>query len=356
VWGIRPGTGGFTYFWEVCNRGKRSIGVDLTTHEGRELVLSLCEDSDVFLTSLLPASRQKAGVDVDDVMARNPRIVYARGSGQGPQGPDGEKGGYDAGAYWNRAGISTAATPPGGTDLVSLPGPAFGDIQSGMALAGGISAALYHRERTGSGVVVDSSLFANGLWAMQATSVGASTLGREVLPPINRAVPMNPLVNHYRTADGRYVMLVMLDSNRHWPSFCAALGRPELAGDERFTDERARRRNAAACVVELDAVFAANPLAHWQGALAGQEGPWAVVQTPGEALRDPQATANGYTRTVEYPDGRRLDLVAAPVQFDEAHHPLAPAPEHGAHTDEVLSSLGMDWDSIVDLKIKGVVN
>ena len=355
AWGIKPGTGGFSYMWEVCNRGKRSVGIDVATPDGRELVLKLAEQSDVFLTSFLPSARRKLGIDVDDVTARNPAIIYGRGSGHGPKGEEADAGGFDGAVYWNRSGVGSAAMPAGGSEPIGLPGPGFGDLQTGMHLAGGIAAALWRRERTGQGAVVDTSLLASGLWAMQGSIVGATVNQTPELPKRPREKNSNPLVLSYRSADNRYVSLMMLGSDRYWPGLCEAIGRPDLVTDQRFATARDRAARSADCVAELDAVFSAQPLEHWREALAKQDGPWAVVAHAAEAVDDQQARINGYLQDVDYGDGRSIPMVAAPVQIDETAPALRPAPEHGAHTEEVLLEMGYDWDEIIRLKTSGAV-
>lgn len=355
AWGIKPGTGGFSYMWEVCNRGKRSVGIDVATADGREIVLKLAEQADVFLTSFLPSARRRLGIDVDDVVARNAAIVYGRGSGHGPKGEEAEAGGFDGAVYWNRSGVGSAAMPAGSSEPIGLPGPGFGDLQTGMHLAGGIAAALWRRERTGHGAVVDTSLLASGLWAMQGSIAGAAVNQTPELPKRPRNENSNPLVLSYPTADGRFVSLMMLGSDRYWPGLCEAIGRPDLVTDERFATARDRATRSADCVAELDAVFSARPLEHWCVALTRQEGPWAVVAHAAEAIADQQARVNGYLQDVDYGDGRSLPMVAAPVQIDETAPALRPAPEHGAHTEEVLLEMGYDWDDIVRFKTGGAV-
>src|SRR5436309_2039940 len=181
--------------------------------------------------------------------------------------------------------------PVGGTEPIALPAPGFGDLQTGMHLAGGIVAALWRRERTGRGAVVDTSLLASGLWAMQGSLAGAVSAGLAELPKRARTDVTNPLVVAYPTADGRYVSLMMLGSDRYWPGLCQAIGRPDLVADPRFASARDRAANSAACVAELDTTFASRPLDHWRGALATQDGPWAVVAHVAEATTDGQARA-----------------------------------------------------------------
>jgi crotonobetainyl-CoA:carnitine CoA-transferase CaiB-like acyl-CoA transferase len=276
AYGVKPGEGGVTYLWEVLNRGKRSIGIDIATDDGRELLLSLCEGADVFVTNFLAPARQKLGIEPADVMARNPRIIYARATGHGPKGPDADKGGYDGVSFWARSGVSIAAMSPENQFPVPLPGPAYGDIQSGAHLAGGIAAALFQRERTGQGAIVDVSLFGSGLWALQPTIAGAHASGQDRLAPLDRRRPANPVWNVYRTSDGQFLALSMLEGDRHWPGFCEAVGRPELIADERFVTADAREANNEACVEILDELFAARTLAEWKEILGRQDGPWAV--------------------------------------------------------------------------------
>jgi crotonobetainyl-CoA:carnitine CoA-transferase CaiB-like acyl-CoA transferase len=353
---LEPEKIGVTFMWEIVNRGKRDIGIDIGTHEGREVLLELVDTADVFLTNFLPAARRKLGIDVDDIMARNPRIVYARGSGQGPKGPDAEKGGFDAISYWFRPGVAAGVTPREAEWPVRMPGPAFGDVQTGMMLAGGVGAALAYRERTGKGTVVDASLLAAGMWAMQPGVVATQLTGEPDLPKRGRTDPNNPLANIYRTSDGRFIALNMLQADRYWPGLCHVFERDDLVTDPRFATHEARVASGDATIVLLDEIFDAKTLDEWRDILGRQEGQWDVVQTVRDVNDDVQAIKNGYLRPVEYPNGVKLSLVSAPVQFDETAPDLQPAPELGAHTEELLLELGHDWDDIVRLKSLGAVN
>jgi crotonobetainyl-CoA:carnitine CoA-transferase CaiB-like acyl-CoA transferase len=356
AFGVKPGDGGVTYLWEVFNRGKKSVGIDIAHPQGRELLLRLVERADVFLTNFLEPARKKLGIDVEDVMARNPRIIYARGTGHGPIGPDADKGGFDGISYWARAGVSTAAMPADYGYPIGLPGPAFGDLQTGMHLAGGVAAALYRRERTGFSAVVDTSLLAAGMWAMQASIAGAYAIGAEELPKADRRRPMNPLANIYRTSDDRFIALAMLEADRYWPGFCQAIGRPELVANERFATASLRRDNVGACVELLDQTFAQRTLAEWQSILATQDGQWAPIQTTREVLDDQQGLVNGYLQQVKYDSGASLPLVSVPVQFDCAAPALRPAPDHGADTDAVLLDAGLAWEELLQLKEVGAIS
>jgi crotonobetainyl-CoA:carnitine CoA-transferase CaiB-like acyl-CoA transferase len=352
---IPAGTGGFTFLWESANRGKRGIAVDLANPEGREIIMRLSEQADVFLTNFLSDARKKLGVDVDDIMARNPRIIYGRGSGQGTSGPDAEEGGFDMLSYWQRSGAAASAKPPEVPLPIRMPGPGFGDVQSGLALAAGIGAALYGREKTGKGSVVDCSLLSCGMWAMQPTILATNLVGRDVLEiPVHTDIG-NPLTNTYATSDGRHICLGMMESDRYWERFCEVSDRPDLFDDGRFASSHLRSQNRAVLTEILDDLFAKRTLEEWKEVLRSQEGQWTFDQSPREVSEDVQAVANGYVQDVTYPDGRSLRMVSSPAQFDGRPGDLSPAPEHGANTDEVLLEMGFDWDEIIQLKIDGAI-
>jgi crotonobetainyl-CoA:carnitine CoA-transferase CaiB-like acyl-CoA transferase len=339
---------------ELPNRGKRSVGLDLRAPAGRQVLLELAATSDVFLTNFLPAARASLGIDVEDIRKVNPEIIYVRGSGQGAQGPERDRGGFDGTSFWARAiaDIVTASDDPW---PVRQPGPAFGDLIGGMTIAGGVAAALFHRERTGRGTVVDNSLLGTALWAAGATLLGAGVNGFYEPPALDHFEAPNPVVNVYRTKDQRFIALIMLQSDRHWPEFVTAIGRPDLIEDSRFGTAMARAEHRRACVAELDTIFASRTLDEWSAALADIEGVWSPVMRPNEVLADPQVRANGYLRSIRLDDGTEFEIVGGPIQFDQNPPDLKRAPEHGEHTDQVLAELGYDEDRIIQLKIDGVV-
>jgi crotonobetainyl-CoA:carnitine CoA-transferase CaiB-like acyl-CoA transferase len=341
---------------EHSNRGKKSLGLDLTSDDGREILYKLASTSDVFLTNKLPGVRAKLQIDVEQIRAANPTIIYVRGSGQGDRGPDADKGSYDSLAFWARAGIAVGAQRPEYGDLVPVPpAPGFGDSLGGMTIAGGIMGALFHRERTGEATVVDVSLLATGMWAMGQAIALSELLQMPWRPPPAEQLNTNPLARVYKTSDGRFISLTCLQAGKYWPQMCDIIGRPELATDERFADQPALMANAAAGVEILEAVFAGATLDEWRSRLEDFRGQWAVVQDALEAAADPQSVANGYMQECHTAAGTPYQLVAVPVQYDE--QPAVPqrAPEFNEHGDEILGELGFDMDQIIDLKVRGVV-
>lgn len=351
--GLLP-SGTVNFMVEQPNHGKRSVAVDLTSDDGREAFFRLIESADVFLTNYLPQVRRKLGVDVDDVRARNPRIVVARGSGHGPKGPDAERGGFDGATFWARGGLAAVMPEkPDGYPMMQ-PSPAFGDVMGGLATAGAIAAALLKRERTGEASVVDVSLLSTALWQLSPLVVASKLFGLSRLPSGDRRQVPNPAVNLFRTADGRFLTLMLLQSEKHWDDLAARLGRPELVTDERFATPAARAEHAAACTDVLDEAFGSQPLEHWKAALDGFAGVWTAFQTLDELYDDPQVVANGYLPAADL-DAGPVQLVASPAQFDEAPVAVTRAPELGEHTELVLLELGYDWDQITTLKEAGAI-
>src|SRR5215472_5162255 len=321
--GVSVVAGRVDFLVQQPNRGKRSIGIDIAHSAGRELLYRLAETCDVFLTNFLPDTRRKLQIDVEHIRARNPRIIYARGHAYGARGPEAENGGYDATAFWTR---------------------------------GGIAAALFYRERTGEAQVVDVSLLGTAMWVMSPDIVASKLINQPQLPIGPRATRPNPAVNNYRTKDGRWLILVHLQADRYWPDLWRRLGRPDLATDPRFADMIARAKNSTVCIDELDAVFATRTLEDWRHALAGMEGPWAVMQTPRELHDYPRVAANEYLGEVDGSGRGRFTLVANPVQFGETPPTLRRGPEMGEHTDEVLHELGLTDDELMHHKVAGAIH
>lgn len=351
--GGRDNLGNINFLMEHANRGKRSIGLDLKSAEGREVLDALIRSSDVFLTNFLPGARAKMKIDVEDVRAINPKIIYARGSALGEKGPEREKGGYDSTTFWARGGSGMGQKGPGDPPAIQ-PGPAYGDSIGGMTIAGGIAAALFRRERTGETSVVDISLLGTGAWSMACSMVGSMLAGGGNPIPAGAAF-VNPLVGIFPTQDGFFLMLCMLQGHPYWADTCTHVGRPELADDPRFATPAAFAENAADASAALREAFATATLEQWRDRLATLQGQWGPFQTLDHMATDPQLLANGQIVEVDAGNGQTFRLVASPVVFDgEAPEPTK-GPEHAQNTEEILLDLGLDWDRIAQLKAAGAV-
>jgi crotonobetainyl-CoA:carnitine CoA-transferase CaiB-like acyl-CoA transferase len=322
--------GGFTrenaradvdFILEIGNRGKRSIAIDIKSETGREYLGRLLATADVFLTNWLPAALERARLSVEDIRAFNPNIIIARGTGTGVRGPDANKDGFDAATYLSRGGVAYTLTPFG-TETPAVQGPGFGDLQGGITLAGGVCAALFHRERTGEASVVDSSLLAQAMWSIAPSISVADLFDIDGIPGAPPGLAINPLVNRYKTRDNRWLQLVFLHPDRFWAGFCERISLPELATDERFVPSSNLIANAAEACALVGAAIAGQDLEHWRKALADEPGVWAALATPKETLNDPQVEPNGYTIANVDDQGNKYQIVAAPVQFNET----APAP------------------------------
>lgn len=344
--------GGANFMYEIPNRGKRSVGLNIASEGGRELLYRLVETADVFVTNYLPDVRQRLGIEVEQIRARNPKAIYVRGSGNGPRGPEATRGGFDSATYWARAGIASALTEP---EHEWPPGvrPGFGDLMGGLALAGGVAAALLKRERTGMPCEVDVSLLGLGMWNLGPDIAAAKLFEDLPRPTFDRDAVGNPLVGFYPTADGRFVSLMLFQDQRFWPDLCEHLGRPDLIEDPRFSSTAARYENRRECIALLRDLFRGATLGEWRERLKTLKGVWAPVQTPLEVHDDPQALANGYLQTVRAPSGASLAVPTNPVQFDKTPPTLKAAPGHGEHTDEVLLELGLSYDEILAHKAEG---
>ena len=342
------------FMWELLNRGKRCIGLDISTEEGRAVLHDLVAGADVFITNLLPGARQRFGVDPDDLLAINPALVYARATGHGPEGPERNAGGYDHTDFWARSGIGHAASQVC-DEFVPQPVPALGDLASGVTLAGAVAAALHRRGVTGKGAVIDVSLLSTALWMGGPAVVASQLYGVDTIPRMRHVDLPNPLVAAYATRDGRLVYLAGIQTEGHFENFCEVVDRKDLLDDPRFATGADRLANRGELIALLDALFASRDLDEWAVALQGLTTPWTIVQTAAEAATDPQVVANHFLTQVDGPTGS-YPLVASPAQFDGVPPSLRPAPDHGQHTEEVLLELGRTWDQIAALKAKGAVN
>jgi crotonobetainyl-CoA:carnitine CoA-transferase CaiB-like acyl-CoA transferase len=355
--GVMPSMGNVHVLLEHSNRGKKSIGIDVNTEQGRDLIYRLAATCDVFLTNKLPDIRKKLKIELEDIRAHNPNIIYVAGTGAGERGPDANKGGYDFLSYWCRAGSAMGSTPTDVDFMCGQPGPGYGDSIGGMTIAGGILGALFHRERTGEALPVDVSLLGVGMWAMSPAIALSLQLDMPWRPGPSKGGGglANPLVGTYFTEDGKILAFSCLQGFKYWPGACKAIGREDLIDDVRFNSHEQLAANAREARDILTEVFKAASLAEWRQRLDSFDGQWAVAQDTMEVVDDPMVAANGYLGDTVNAEGVPFQLVTTPVQFSGA--PAAPkrAPEFNEHCEEILSSIDCGTEEMLELKVAGVV-
>jgi crotonobetainyl-CoA:carnitine CoA-transferase CaiB-like acyl-CoA transferase len=356
--------GGAAYMFKHYSRGKRSIAIDLSTEEGQQLLYELVADADVFLTSYLAPTRRKLRIDVEDIRKVNPKIIYARGSGHGPKGPDADRPGFDNLSWWYRGSLGQTCMDMNRLDWApNMVG--HGDGMSGVSLAGGICAALLHRERTGEAVLVDGSLMGTATWFNGNALIPAqfNPIPREHKPAQRPAPPpgappglISAVRTVYQTRDHRFInVLFLTDDDRDFADLAQRLGRPELAEDARFQHRAERQANSDALFEILEAEFASRGFEELKALLAKARGAWAPVQTPEELYDDPQTVANGFIREVKDSQGVGLKLPAPPILFDEDPGDPPRAPDFAEHTDEILAEMGYDAAAIERYRAAGTV-
>lgn len=350
--GLVADTGDFNFLFELYNRNKRGIVLDLRTGDGRAAFDRLIEQADVLITNFLPSAREKLKVRPEDVWEVNPKLVYAKGHGQGQRGADADLGGFDSISFWSRGGVGHILSPPGGP--LVMPRGAFGDAPSGAMLAGGVAAALFKRERTGKGVVVDTALLHTAIWQL-STDLTATTILREEPKALSASGSLSsPLVGPYSTADDRWVMLSMLDEARHWPPTTRALGLEELLDDPRFAEPAGRAEHRDELHDRFAERIGALLLTDLVARLSAEDTLFSTLASPLEVIDDPQVLANGYFAA--HPSNPSARLATAPMQFDdEAVEVRRAAPGLGEHTDEVLGDLGYSADDLAGMRAAGVI-
>ena len=324
--------------FEMDNRGKRGMVLDITKTAGRDALARLAETADVFLTNTRPVSLRKYGLDDATLRAANPRLVYCVITGYGLEGPDAHLPGFDVTAFWGRAGVSAMTTPKGVEPFMLRSG--VGDHTTSLATVSAIMAALWAREKTGEGRMVQTSLLASGVYVMGSDLAVQLRLGR-LASMRTRDNPMNAVANFYRSSEGRWFVHNPRGGAGGWEKFCAAAGREDLVRDERFAGGKARRANARVLCAELEAGFSALPFAEIARRLDAADLVWAPLQTPAEVAADPQVAAAGAWVEVDDGQGGTHRGPAAPAVFPgEPAGIRPPAPALGQHTREVLSQAG----------------
>ncbi|MBM3140807.1 MAG: CoA transferase [Chloroflexi bacterium] len=340
------------YAFEVDNRGKRSITVDLDREGGPALVRRLAEGADVFITNLTKPRRERFGLSDAAVRERNPRVVYTSLTGYGTRGPDAERAGFDYSAFWARSGIMASLEQPPAPPPLNRGGQ--GDHTTSLNLLAAVLAALRLRDRTGEGQYVEVTLQATGMWTIAADFSAALASGLAT-PRHDRTQPPNPIWNSYVTADRRWLLLVMPQPDPYWEPFCRAIGEPELAADERYDSLLKRVERSKELTTRIAARFAQHDLAYWARTLDAHRLIWAPAAELNEVASDPQVRAMGWIARIEHPTAGPYETLATPFQIRGAEiGPRGPAPAIGEHTHDVLRELGLGDHEIATLAEHGV--
>jgi formyl-CoA transferase len=342
------------YTWQLTNRNKRSLEVDLKNPRAGEILARLAKWADVFVTNFPPRVKKSLKLTYEEISAFNPRLIYADLTGYGEQGAEADKPGFDITAYWARSGLMQytrdASSPP------AIPVPGIGDHATAISLYASIVTGLFRRERTGRGCHVSTSLIAEGAWATAAW-LQAALWGAKFSGLADRKRPPNALAGGtYKTADDRWLLLAFVEEDKNWPVFAKAIERSDLLTDARYADAKSRHANAAELVAELDRVFGAHPLEFWKKALDAARLPYGVVQVPEEIVKDPQLWANQIIIPIEDGSATPKFTVNSPVTINEAPKvPPRVAPGLGEHTDEILRDFGFVPKEIDGLRASGAI-
>ncbi|WP_419251819.1 CaiB/BaiF CoA transferase family protein [Caulobacter sp. ErkDOM-YI] len=333
--------------FELDNRGKRAVVLDIRSDAGREAMEALVATADVFLTNVRPGALARAGLDHATLRALNPRLVYCSLTGYGLEGPDADKAGMDVAAFWSRAGVGSITAPKGAEPFPIRTG--MGDHVTSLATVSAILAAVFERQTTGVGRLVETSLLRAGVYAIGSDMAIQLRFGK-LASTRGRREAIQPLANFFKTRDGRWICLLPRQGATDWARIAQAAGKPELVDDPRFASAKSRRENTAALVDLLDAAFGAMDYEDVAVALDEGDLTWAPYQTPRELVGDPQAEAAGCF--VDTPDGAggTFKAPASPARFPGAEDgPRGPAPKLGADTATVFRELGWSEGQIAAL-------
>ncbi|MFQ5879725.1 MAG: CaiB/BaiF CoA transferase family protein [Dehalococcoidia bacterium] len=355
---LAQGNGPNPYF-ESHNRNKRGVVMDLKSARGREVFQRLAATADVVVQNFRRGVAQRLGVDYPTLAGINPRLIYASASGFGRQGPDSERPALDILAQ-ARGGLMSVTGEPESPPTRTFPG--FADQVSAFLLAFGIMVALWHRERSGQGQEVTSSLLGAALFA-QTFNITSFLMGMgyagSPIPRVSRKLT-SPLWNHYQGKDGRWFVFGMTQMERYWPVFRRALEEAagELVGPEELSIDYMRQHlhEVAALIARLDEIFLQRPAVEWVSHFRRYDLLVELVQTYGEVVRDPQVGANDMIVDFPHPAHGPVRMVGVAVGLGETPGRLRrPAPEFGQHTEEVLLEYGFTWEEIEALNREGAI-
>jgi len=339
------------YPWHLNNRNKRGLALDLKSPEAKGVVERLVKWADVLIVNTPHPARKRLSLEYEDVIAWNPRLIYADVTGYGEKGPDADLPGFDITAYWARSGLLSlmrdAGAPP------TLPISGSGDHATAVGLYSAIVTGLYRRERTGKGCYVTTSLLAQGVWAC-GVSVQAALADATFYPLHDRKKPPNATMNVYRSSDDKWFLIVVTPDR--WPALANGIGHPELLSDARFAEPAKQMANSEALTAILDQTFGAQPMAHWREIFDHGHITFGVVRAPGEVVSDQQLRENDIVVPLEGAGGHLTSTISSPIQIHDVGKVRAKrAPGIGEHNDEILRLLGFDTEQIGRLEASGAV-
>ena len=334
--------------WELENRNKKGVAIDLKVEQGKQIMYKMVEEADVFVSNVRSDVLDKLGMDYETLSKLNPKLIYAHGSGYGEAGPEYARPGFDYAAFWARGGIMNMVGEPDAPPPQCLPG--YGDNTTAMSLAAGIAFALLVREKEGIGQRVDVSLLGTAMWCNGLSIVGSAFQEEEPVRTSRKEVP-NPLFNSYKCKDGKWLMLACLQSDRYWSPFCKIMKIEELEHDKRYENMFVRAESPEALISTLDELFLAKDRDEWGRLFDEKEVIWAPIQTLSETLDDPQAAANGFVSEVIHPEHGPFKLINTPFKLSKTPASIREiGPELGQNTEEILMDMGYSWDDIIAFK------
>jgi formyl-CoA transferase len=339
------------YPWHLANRNKRGMTLDLKSPSAKEVLERLVKWADVLIVNTPHTARKKLGIEYDDVVGWNPRLIYADLTGFGEKGPDANLPGFDITSYWARSGLLSmtrdAGVPP------TWPVAGSGDNATAVGIYSAIVTALYRRERTGKGSYVTTSLLAEGVWSA-SVSIQAALCDAKFFPPHDRKDPANAAMNVYRASDGTWFVLLVTPDKL--AAVAKAIGREDLLTDLRFSDRAKLVENMPQLTAILDEVFGSQPMAHWSEVFNGVHVTFGAVLGPQEVINDPQLRVNEIVVPLEGAGGKLTSTISSPIQVHGVTKvPARRAPEPGEHNDEILKDLGFDAKAIDSLRTSGAV-
>jgi len=341
------------YLWEHAGRNKKSIGINLASSEGKEVIHKLCKVADVFLNNLRPYEMTKFNLTYETLSAQNPRLIYANLSGYGLRGPEKDTGGFDSVAFWARSGVMEMMHDLDSSPNVSRLG--YGDSITSLSLLAGVMSALFMRERTGVGQQVEVSLYNTATWVLGSDICGCLVTGKDALRP-QRTSMGNPLRNHYPTKDKRWIMLGMTNAQTYWPEFCQVIKRPELEDDPKYSTADARQNNAVELIKIIEDIFVSKTYIEWVEILSKYKVIWSPICTPLEVIHDEQAIANDFFVELDHTEYGKIKVLNNPIKLSRS--PAGNknrAPKLGEHSDELLKALGYKPEEVKRMKNAGII-